>query len=64
MFNNAKDKNVKAFSTFASSSSITYNFRYGKKKVRPNENFNTRQLVYQYLYHPIKGILPKILNNI
>ena len=32
MFNNAKDKNVKAFSTFASSSSITYNFVTERKR--------------------------------
>ena len=34
MFKNAKDKNVKVFSAFASSSSIIYNFRYGKEKVK------------------------------
>ena len=34
MFKNAKGKNVKAFSAFSSSSSIIYNFRYGKKKVK------------------------------
>ena len=62
--NNARDKNVKIFSTFAGSFfNLWFSLREYKRKVSMEWKLPHEEDTHT-LYHWIKSIIPKIMNNI